>query len=316
MHNLDTSFQWRGRQDSEDGENGFRWHHKFNAISDTHDLSILGFACDLGVIANKGRKGAKDGPNAIRHALANLAWHSHLTIEDLGNVVAGDSLADSQDLFAKTVKRCLNNQQFVIGLGGGHEIAWASYNGLFESNKKNSGTIGIINFDAHFDLRKPAPHNSSGTPFFQIAEHCKTHSKPFHYACLGVAESANTQALFTRAEQLKVISLKDFNFSAENAKTALTPMLQQVDQLYVTICLDGFSADQAPGVSAPSAFGIDLAAVIDVLKWLAQSQQRYDYQWQLADIAEMNPHFDVDNRTAKLAARLIFEIVKVQSSKP
>ena len=36
---------------------------------------LIGFACDEGVRRNGGRVGAKDGPRAIRAALANLAWH-------------------------------------------------------------------------------------------------------------------------------------------------------------------------------------------------------------------------------------------------
>ena len=85
-------------------------------------------------------------------------------------------------------------------------------------------------------------------------------------------------------------------------------MLQKVDQLYVTICLDAFPASAAPGVSAPSALGIDVLFVIQVLHFLAQQQAACNYRWALCDIAEMNPAFDIDKRTAKLAARLGFEV--------
>jgi formiminoglutamase len=51
---------------------------------------------------------------------------------------------------------------------------------------------------------------------------------------------------------------------------------------------------------------------VKLLHWLAQSQIELGYQWQAADIAEMNPHFDIGNRTAKLAARIIHEIVKAK----
>jgi formiminoglutamase len=84
--------------------------------------------------------------------------------------------------------------------------------------------------------------------------------------------------------------------------------LQDIDLLYVTVCLDAFPASAAPGVSAPSALGVDPLLVIRVLRYLAEKQQAMQYQWQLCDIAEMNPQFDIDSRTAKLAARLIFEV--------
>ena len=62
----------------------------------------------------------------------------------------------------------------VIGLGGGHEIAWASYQGIAAGalqDDQRLARLGIVNFDAHFDLRQPeqAGRGSSGTPFLQIA---------------------------------------------------------------------------------------------------------------------------------------------------
>ncbi|MDN4501499.1 hypothetical protein QX776_03765 [Alteromonadaceae bacterium BrNp21-10] len=45
---------------------------------------------------------------------------------------------------------------------------------------------------------------------------------------------------------------------------------------------------------------------------VSQQQSILHYQWQLADIAEMNPDFDLDYHTAKVAARLIYEMVKAK----
>ena len=92
-------------------------------------------------------------------------------------------------------------------------------------------------------------------------------------------------------------------------------MLSAVDELYVTVCLDVFPANIAPGVSAPSALGISVEFVIQMIHWIAQSQSTFHYNWRLADIAEMNPNYDIDNRTAKLAARLIYETVSSKFSK-
>ena len=315
MTTLDKSYRWQGREDTEDGQNGLRWHQVMNNQQHTDNstllnCALLGLKCDLGVAANKGRIGADKGPNVIRSALANLAWHADCGLWDAGNIVAETHLSDAQNHYAQQVAKGLSENTFIIGLGGGHEIAWGSYQGLVQhlaadSNKK----IGIVNFDAHFDLRNPAQTTSSGTPFRQISEYCQTHNQPFHYACLGVAEASNTSALFTYAKQTKTRYLLDIDCNLKAAKQLLKPMLTEVDELYVTVCLDAFPANIAPGVSAPSAFGISVEFVINMLHWIAQSQSTYSYNWQLADIAEMNPNYDIDNRTAKLAARLVYEAV-------
>lgn len=310
MSKLNKTYHWQGREDIEDGQNGLRWHQVMDNLQQTNSCSLLGFECDLGVAANKGRIGAAQGPNIIRNALANLAWHADCSLHDASNIMAEIHLADAQNQYALQIAKSLSEHTFVIGLGGGHEIAWGSYRGLVQhlatgANKK----IGIINFDAHFDLRDPAQKTSSGTPFRQIAEYCQTHNQPFEYACLGVAESSNTPALFNYAKQTNTRYLLDIDCNIKAAKQLLEPMLTAVDELYVTVCLDAFPANVAPGVSAPSALGIPVEFVIHMLRWIAQSQSTFEYKWRLMDIAEMNPNYDIDNRTAKLAARLIYEAV-------
>ena len=263
--------------------------------------------------ANKGRIGAKTGPDAIRGALANMAWHAPVALHDDGDIVAHHDLESAQQQFSQTLQSCLQHSDFVVALGGGHEIAWASYQGLFqymESRGETEKKIGIINFDAHFDLRKPAPLTSSGTPFWQIAQFNQQRQRPFHYSCLGVSQAANTPALFDMAHTTGTRYLLDVDCNMAAAKQLLTPMLADIDELYVTICLDAFPASLAPGVSAPSALGISPQFVISLLHYLAEAQSMFGFTWRLADLAEMNPSFDVNNQTAKLAARLVFELVQ------
>ncbi len=217
-------FHWQGRHDAEDGELGKRVHHVIKNISveelpsRSEGVSILGFATDAGVARNKGRIGAKKSPDLIRRALANLAWHQDAPLYDLGTVVCEDDLLESsQSQCAATITQALPHSPVVV-LGGGHEIAWASFSGLAEYFKTHhpdkQPKIGIINFDAHFDLRafesslvdvKP----SSGTPFNQIHHFCQRNDWKFHYACIGVSRSSNTKALFQKADELNVWYVED-----------------------------------------------------------------------------------------------------------
>lgn len=305
-----NDFHWQGRVDPENGLEGKRWHQAINDSADYCDAALLGFSCDIGVANNKGRVGAAKGPDTIRQALANMAWHHKAHVHDGGTVTAAQNLVDAQQEFADQVTARVNRNEFVIGLGGGHEIGWASYLGLYQAriNKR----IGIINIDAHFDLRKPSPEPSSGTPFWQVSQHCQQNQQNFHYTCLGVAPSANTVALFKRAEALGVAYIQDLDCHMENVIPQLTKFLEQIDVLYLTICLDAFPASAAPGVSAPSVIGVEVKFVLALLSWLAEQQHYFGYYWAIADIAEMNPTYDIDNRTAKLAARLVDEIIGVK----
>ena len=60
----------------------------------------------------------------------------------------------------------------------------------------------------------------------------------------------------------------------------------------------------APGVSAPAGFGVEYAMLRAMVAAVASTGRV-----ALLDVVELNPDFDVDNRTAKAAARLIDDAV-------
>jgi len=271
-------------------------------------FAILGYSCDEGVHRNQGRIGAKEGPKAIRQALAKMP--NHLAIEtqllDVGDIhCKDDQLEATQAQLSDTVNELLNKNILPILIGGGHDIAYGHYNGikqyLLKQNKRPN--IGIINFDAHFDLRQDDLGANSGTPFFQIANE----NNPFHYLCLGIRKDANDKNLFETAQELDVTYVDRNTFRIQFAKeinTWIRAFMEKVDYLYVTIDLDGFSSAFAPGVSAPSPLGFSPDIVLQSLETIIASGKLISL-----DIAEMNPKYDIDNHTAKLAAALIHKVI-------
>lgn len=308
---------WQGRIDPDSGTRGQRWHQRIaEPVNNVPGTCLIGFASDCGVQLNQGRTGAAEGPNALRSALASLAAHSERALYDDGTVhCADENLPVSQAAFGDRVAARLEEGHFVIGLGGGHEIGYASYTGLRQWLDQNDpdARLGILNFDAHFDLRKPSPDATSGTPFYQIAQDCEQRGQPFHYACIGISEAANTPVLFDTANDLGVHYLRDLTCADVHATPFIRRFIGELDYLYVTVCLDVLSAGYAPGVSAPAAVGIPPAFLLNCLTEIQRCCQFASCQWLMADIAELNPSYDQDNRTAKLAARLVWEMDALQT---
>lgn len=299
--------KWQGRHDGE-GAAHQRFHHIVNQTPNA-EFAFIGFSSDEGVKRNKGREGAAAAPDAIRKQLANLPIPQPVRIVDMGNVACVDgNLERAHTELANQVASSLNRGITPIVLGGGHEVAFGSFSGLFQYLQQHASTkrVGIINFDAHFDLRHDI-QATSGTPFLQISQLLRSHQQPFHYFCIGVAKHANTKILFDTADALQCRYLYDHEVSQANLPALLAKLdefMAQVDCLYVTVDLDVFTAATAPGVSAPAMRGIDLPIFEAMFEHIQQSGKV-----QLMDIAECNPKYDLDNRTARLAAYIVFKFL-------
>jgi formiminoglutamase len=318
---------WSGRVDTEDGERGRRWHQVVRPVVDTGaggvdpasapGVALLGFASDAGVSRNRGRPGATEGPTALRRMLANLAWHGGGTdrLYDGGDVVCdGDALEEAQAAYGERLAALLRAGHFPIGLGGGHEIAWAAYQGIARAldGHPRLERLGIINFDAHLDLRVPATpgRGTSGTPFLQIAEARQAAGVDFRYLCIGASEAANTPALFDRAAQLGAVVVRDVDAAGPAAEMALQRFIADSSAVYLTFCLDVLPPAVAPGVSAPAGLGVALHRAVALLRSALAlcGHGRPGSRLLLADVAELCPTHDPDGRTARTAARLVFEL--------
>lgn len=287
---------WTGRSDSEDGELALRMHHL--AGREDAATALIGFACDAGVLRNKGNPGAAEGPAALRTSLANLAAPpgDPRGFHDAGDlVVSGEDPGPGQLALAEHLAPLLAQYRRVIVLGGGHETAWGSWQGLRRALPK--ARIGIVNIDAHLDIRAIGPSGpSSGTPFYQIHE---AEAESFDYAVLGLAEEGNTEALRSRARQWNVNVVEDHALQTgpEAGFAAIDAICARNDAIYLTIDLDVLPAAQAPGVSAAAARGVPLHIVEAMIAHtLASGKVR------LADIVELCPPRDQNDRTARSAA--------------
>lgn len=320
MYKSPTKECWQGRTDPLDGAEGHRWHHVIQLVDLSADakvlpnqrpIALLGFCCDEGVARNSGRVGARQGPEAIRKALANVAVHfdeEQLTLCDVGDVLCQhDHMEAAQHLLGQKVARLLSEGARSIVLGGGHEVAYGHFLGIHAHAQATHLKTGIINIDAHFDLRKFQERGSSGTPFLQIAELLEQSGASLHYLVLGINEAANTRALFNKAEALGVdwLTAEALNEpSFDVVEAAIGRLQDQCDQIYLTIDMDVFNASVAPGVSAPAPYGIFPDKGIQLLKYILATRKVISI-----DLAEVNPLFDIDQRTSKLAAYLIHTIV-------
>ncbi|MDN5725058.1 MAG: formimidoylglutamase [Propionibacteriales bacterium] len=305
---VDTPPQpWTGRDDGPGPEHA-RWHQMITPWEGQSAPCVIGFASDEGVRRNGGRVGAAGGPAALRTALAPLA--ARAVVHDAGDVaVSGTELEAGQERLAEAVRTILDAGGLPVVLGGGHEVAYGTSTGLAHSARALAGKrIGVINIDAHFDLRD-AEVPTSGTPFRQLASEAAAEGRVFSYAVVGISEANNTRILFDTAAELGVQVLLDHECGDHGRlRTFVAEFCAGVDLVHLTIDLDALPASVAPGVSAPAGFGISLDAVRLACRTVASSGRL-----AVLEVAELNPSYDIDGRTARTAARLIDEVLATRS---
>src|SRR5205809_240156 len=118
---------------------------------------LVGFPQDEGVRRNHGRPGAAEAPQEIRRWLYRLAPR-HIECEinladqppiDAGNVRMEGDLEETQLALGEVVGGILRTGAVPVVLGGGHETAYGHYLGYVATGLP----VGILNIDAHLDLR-------------------------------------------------------------------------------------------------------------------------------------------------------------------
>ncbi|MEB2298589.1 formimidoylglutamase [Lysinibacillus xylanilyticus] len=310
MYTMTDQKQWKGRIDSTTNASSFRLHQKVKripindvSVSDHQHAGIVGFICDEGVRRNQGRVGAASAPNALREALSSLPWtfNDEQQIIDVGNVLClNHALEDAQLELGEIVKTLLNKKLQCVVLGGGHETLYGHYLGVRTALSKDA-KIGIVNIDAHFDLRSSNEQPSSGTMFRQILEQ-DSHAD---YFVLGIQRYGNTKELFDKANELNVNYVLEDNLTPENMAQILHDLQQFMDNhdyILLTLCMDVLNAAFAPGVSAPSPFGLDPKTVRTILQKVTSHPNTHSF-----DICEVNPSLDENGHTVKLGAYFVYE---------
>lgn len=293
---------WQGRVDDAQNFDSFRYHQivHSSALATPCDIGLIGFMCDEGVRRNFGRVGAKHAPTALRQQLAAFPWRGgKQTVVDFGDILCEQTAMEyAQQKLGEKVAGILTTGVAII-LGGGHEAVYGQYLGVRQAVGP-SASIGLLNIDAHFDLRPYDKEPSSGTMFKQILDQ----DNNAHYFVCGIQQYGNTTALFKTAERLNVIYFLDEELSSTKFTESLQQFMNAHDVVLVSLCMDVVNAAEAPGVSAPSPFGLQARDVRQLVRQIMTHKKATSFS-----ICEVNPLLDSNDQTAKLAAAFVNEAI-------
>lgn len=273
-------------------------------------LALLGLPDDTGVLLNRGRPGAKQGPTAFRQALASFgtSWDGRLDerlalpIYDAGDIepAAGEdegALFETHARVEAAVRELRRLGLMVVGIGGGHDLSLPS---VAAAHDGRGAQLGGINLDAHLDVRTRV---GSGMPFRRLIE--RGVLDPRRFVEWGLGRFANDQADLAWLRELGARLV----FANEIQRAGLE--LEREFELafaggagFVSIDLDGLDQSAAPGVSAPNPLGLGVWHAAELAERAGQDSRVIHF-----DLMELNPVYDRDQHTARAAALLFLHFV-------
>ncbi|MFD2044353.1 formimidoylglutamase [Ornithinibacillus salinisoli] len=258
--------------------------------------------------------GASFAPGAIRSAMQSYTNYSGETEAELSKPILdfGDLYMDPTDI--------IGNQQRLqegltdiyatgaaknwIMLGGDHSVSYAAIKAFSETYK----SVGIIQFDAHHDLRNTEDGGpTNGTPFRRLLEDKIIQGE--NLVQIGIRDFTNAKAYHNYAKENGVVvyTMADVHHSGvrEILRQEVERLKQQVDVIYISLDMDVLDQAFAPGCPAIGPGGMDSYTLLDGI-FLAATY----HEVMAMDIVEIDPTIDVRNMTSRVAANAILQFMK------
>ncbi len=283
-------------------------------------VRIIGIPMDLG----QKHRGVDMGPIAIRYAglssklrelgyltrdAGNLNVPGHYT---LSNTDMNERIHPIEDACQKAYKlgrEAIDKGEIPLFLGGDHSAAIGTIGGV-----THRGECGIIWIDAHGDFNTSKTSPSGNIHGMTLSILLGRGPKKLvdlgrkgpkiraeNVVLLGVRDLDRKEKILLNDSGCHVYTMREIDERGMHAvlKDALAK-INGMQTIHVSLDMDAIDPQEAPGVGTPSHGGITYREAHMIMETLADTGKL-----QSADVVEVNPILDIQNRTAQIAVSLI-----------
>lgn len=260
-------------------------------------VGLFGIPFDGAVL---GRPGAREGPDAIRAQMARLKpWTLGggplaLGVRDWGNVRVPMDVAGAHQAAESAALAVLDAGQLPLALGGDHSLTFP----LVKAHEGRRRKIGVINLDAHLDVRDFSGTPNSGTSFGRLLALGLVPGA--NLVEVGIRDFANADAYMQKVRKAggTIVGADEWTRDGLAAiDRAIATASDGVDGVYLSVDIDVLDQSEAPGVSAPTPGGVTSAMLYAAIRRIAERAPLVG-----ADLMETAPPLDRDHVTARAAA--------------
>lgn len=270
------------------------------------DFVLLGLPFDSSIPS---RPGARMGPRAFREAFPSLTTFGHdmdlngRSCLDLGDLdLPPSSVRRAHDLVQNKSREIFARGATPFFIGGDNGLTGAIIRGLAEARPDLK--LGLVVIDSHYDVREYDDDDSlsSGTPYRRALETSICDGTRTYI--IGTRDFANSAYYhrYVRAQGITTVPVDTFDTApARQIAAEIRKKLEQTsDAIFLSIDIDGV---ELPGSSAAAPGTLSPREAIAIVREIASSKKLIG-----TDLSELSPPWDVQDMTAKLAARLFLEV--------
>ena len=274
-------------------------------------IVLLGFPHDQGVAINGGRTGARLGPEKFRSWLRRFGTVnnpegdtdlSSLAITDAGDIPPEIPLQDAHALLTQKVGSILKKGGIPFVVGGGNDQSYPNASALLHHQKDK--TVGVINIDAHLDVRPLKDGKAhSGSPFRLLLEDGRFDEGNFIEFGAQGSQCSKEHAEYIRSRNGRILwldEIQNHGHVIDSFQASIGNLAWNCSSLFVSFDLDSIAASDAPGVSCPGILGLSAQDAVSIAY-----RSGCHPSVSLFDLSEYNPAIE-DERTGRLAAAMFY----------
>jgi formimidoylglutamase len=269
-------------------------------------VNILGVPFDGAVL---GRKGAAEGPQAIRGAMSGYSNYNlelgvglqGARIFDLGDLVVEkeDTIRAHSQIEAE-VAGDLGETSMLVVMGGDNSVSLP----CLRANAKRFGKLGLIAFDSHLDLRGKIKGKPTSGSSYGLAVETLDELEGRRVVEAGIHGFLNSESYFQRAKELGITVVTAGEVEEEGAsavaRRAYAIASKGADAVYLSVDLDVVDISQVSGVSAPSVGGVSAGTLLQLVYLIAKQDKV-----KCADVVELAASLDPTGRSARVASAAV-----------
>lgn len=255
-------------------------------------------------------KGTSKGPQAIIEASNELERYTGKSEPCLDGIYTHPFLDCNKPIdivlneLQKLAQSVSSKNKIPVILGGEHSITYGAVNGVFKGLElKNKNEIGILQIDAHADLREKYENevHSHASVMYLLSE------EKYKIVQCGVRALSKEEADNRKKFQITSFSVEEINKSSELSLPENFPK-----KVYISFDLDGLDPSIMPATGTPVPGGLGFNESLGLIQKLIKDREIVGF-----DVVELSPikGFLAYDFTAATLVYKIMELINLNSKK-